>query len=444
MPVAPDPYVPGHGDIRYAVDHYDLTLDYRVSTNRLDGRATLAVRALVATDTIRLDLVGLHIDKLRVDGRRPAKVAQKPRGVEVKFDKPLARGQVAQVEISYSGKPAPVRGPHGPAGWEELTDGVLVASQPYGAPSWYPCNDRADDKGSYRISITTDVGYLALANGTLVEQTRTSGRPTLVYDEPAPTSPYLVCLNIGRLRLTTVGDRVDVVHPVARPLPSVSPMTRLPAMLATLELWFGPYPFDRFTAVVVDDPLEIPLEAQGMASFGLNHLTPEWDNERLIVHELAHQWFGNAVTARLMRDIWLHEGFACYTEWLWSEHRGLGSADERARAHWAGLRSSGQRTPLSDPGAANMFDDWVYKRGALTLHALRLAVGDGTFFAILKWWVADHAGGVVSTADFIALVRRQTDVDVASLFAAWLDQVALPAFPARGAGGSSSTQKTAR
>ncbi len=121
-----------------------------------------------------------------------------------------------------------------------------------------------------------------------------------------------------------------MVRPRRLPLPTDAELRRLPEMLDTLEDWFGPYPFHSFRAVVVDDPLEIPMEAQDMAVFGTNHLVPGWDNERLVVHELSHQWFGNAVTAGRMRDIWLHEGFACYAEWLWSEKRGLATADERA------------------------------------------------------------------------------------------------------------------
>jgi len=429
MPVTRDPYLPGHGDSRYAVEHYDLTLDYRMATNRLDAKAELRIRALVDTDTIRLDLSRLQADKVKVDGRRPERVVQKDRAVVVKLGTVLRAGAVAVVGLAYSGKPAPVPGPHGPAGWEELDDGILVASQPYGSPSWFPCNDFAGDKATYRITVTCEADYLAVATGRLVSTVTRAGRTTRVYEESAPTSPYLVCLHIGRLVAQPVVDRIELVRPRARALPASSPFSLLPEMMATLEGWYGPYPFTQFSAVVVEDALEIPLEAQAMASFGSNHVAPVWDNERLVVHELSHQWFGNAVTARLMKDIWLHAGFACYTEWLWSEHRGLGRTAERAKAHWDVLSKTPQPTPLGDPGPVHMFDDWVYKRGALTLHALRLAVGDGVFFSILQTWVAQFAGGVVDTADFIALVRSRTEVDVDALFTAWLDQLELPIFP---------------
>lgn len=428
--VVPDPYLPSHGDIRYSVEHYDLALDYRLPTNRLDAIARLRVRAVHATDTLRLDLSGLHVDRVRVDGAKPKKYTHKDRALTIKLARTLAMGDTALVEVGYSGKPVGVPGAHGPAGWEELTDGVLVASQPYGAPSLFPCNDQAGDKASYRIAVTTDPEYAVVATGRLTSQTVRAGRATWVFEEAEPTASYLVSIVVGRLAdqpLPGSGGRVTIVRPRGRAVPEDSPLLRLPAMLDACEGWFGPYPLHSYRAVVVDEPLEIPLEAQGMAAFGTNHFADDWDNERLVVHELAHQWFGNKVTAGLLRDIWLHEGFACYTEWLWSEIRGLGTANERAMRHWRALPMAKQATPLSDPGMPAMFDDWVYKRGALTLHALRAVIGDAAFFAVCRSWVAEHS--VSSTGGFIDHVARVTGTDQSALFAAWLDQVKLPGCP---------------
>ena len=432
MRAAADPYLSGHGDNDYEVIHYDLDLDYKVATNRLNGRATLTVRALVPLSSIRLDLSRLKVERVLVGGLAPRKIAPKERALVVKLATPLPPGAVTTVEVSYRGKPQPVPGVHGPAGWEELTDGVLVASQPYGAPSFFPCNDRADNKATYTITVTTEADYHVVATGRPLGTTTRAGRTRWTFDEPAPTSTYLVSLTIGRLdeeSLPGSRGRISVVRPRGLRLPRETAFRQLPMMLDSLEGWFGPYPFHSFRAVVVDEPLEIPTEAQGMATFGTNHLLLGWDNERLVVHELAHQWFGNAVTAAHLRDIWLHEGFACYTEWLWSERRGLATADQQAAQHRTLLAGLEQPAPLGDPGMAHMFDDWVYKRGALLLHTLRRTIGDESFFGLLREWIARYSGRTASTADFVALASCYSRDDLRPVFSAWLDARKLPKLP---------------
>jgi aminopeptidase N len=149
-----------------------------------------------------------------------------------------------------------------------------------------------------------------------------------------------------------------------------------------------------------------------------------------VAHELAHQWFGNSVTVREWKDIWLHEGFACYAEWLWSERSGRKSAAAHAREHWQRLDALPQDLLLGDPGAADMFDDRVYKRGALLLHALRLTIGDEAFLRVLREWVARHRHGSASTEDFTALVEEIVGEPVSDLFDAWLRRTPLPPLPA--------------
>ena len=197
---------------------------------------------------------------------------------------------------------------------------------------------------------------------------------------------------------------------------------------------FGPYPFDRYTVVVADDELEIPLEAQSLSIIGRNHLDTGWESQRLIAHELSHQWFGNSLTAARWQDIWLHEGFACYAEWIWSEDSGSATASERAKAAWGKLSGLPQDIRVGDPGPEQMFDDRVYKRGALALHALRLAVGDDTFFRLLRRWCAENAYGSVDTAAFLALADAEWGSGgqpAEQLLAPWLFSLGLPRCPGR-------------
>jgi aminopeptidase N len=254
---------------------------------------------------------------------------------------------------------------------------------------------------------------------------------TFAIDTPTPT--YLVTLQIGRYteESVTLGDvRGRLLYP--RPLKARvrADFADLGRMMTVFTEAFGPYPFTGYTIVVTEDELEIPLEAQGMGIFGANHIDGVGGLERLIAHELAHQWFGNSVGVQAWRDIWLNEGFACYAEWLWSEASGGPSAHAKALGHHAHLAELPQDIVVGDPGPDRMFDDRVYKRGALTLHAVRLTVGDAAFFPLLRTWTARYAHGTATTEDFIALAESATATPLFGLFTAWVGRRALPPLPA--------------
>jgi aminopeptidase N len=198
-------------------------------------------------------------------------------------------------------------------------------------------------------------------------------------------------------------------------------------MLKLFVKLFGPYPLSSgYTVVVTEDDLEIPLEAQGVSIFGANHCDGARGSERLIAHELAHQWFGNSVTARRWRDIWLHEGFACYAEWLWSEHSGGPSAGDLAADYHQRLLAAPQDLLLADPGPRDMFDDRVYKRGALVVHALRGIIGDDKFFALLRDWTTRYRHGTAVTDDFTGLAANYADVSLRPLWESWLYSTGVP------------------
>ena len=198
--------------------------------------------------------------------------------------------------------------------------------------------------------------------------------------------------------------------------------------MSLFEDLFGPYPFAGYTVVVTDDDLEIPLEAQGLSVFGANHIDGRRGAERLVAHELAHQWFGNSLTVGRWRDIWLHEGFACYAEWLWSERVRRPAGRRHARDAWRRLAALPQDLLLADPGPDLMFDDRLYKRGALTLHALRLSSAT-TFFGLLQSWASTHRHSTVSTEAFLAHAERWSDASVVQELRRWLTSRPLPALP---------------
>lgn len=434
-----DAYLPGHGDPSWSATRYDLDLEYDVDGNRLRAEATIALRAEEDVTRLVLDLAHLDVSKVLVDGAPPAKYAQRQHRLVVTLRGELTAGQRATLVVRYAGSPEPlVEKHHAEAGWEELTDGVIVAGQPHGAPTWFPCNDRADDKAAYAIRVTTHPDYTVVANGLLRSRDRRGASVTWVYEQDEPMATYLATVQIGRYDVRDVEGPVSILAAVPADLDAESEAAydvgfgQQGEMMRTFTELFGPYPFPVYTSVVTDDDLEIPLESQSLSTFGRNFLSDDWDCVRLVAHELAHQWFGNAVTLAKWRDIWLHEGFACYAEWIWSEASGGDSADQWAQHHHERLSGLDQDLVLSDPGAELMFDDRVYKRGALTLHALRLTIGEDAFFDVLRDWVATHSGGSVTTADFVDHAATSTGHDLAELFAAWLDSPELPELPSAG------------
>jgi aminopeptidase N len=315
-----------------------------------------------------------------------------------------------------------VRDPDGSLeGWFPTGDGAFVAGEPRGSPTWFPCNDIPTDKATYLIRITVPNGRKAFANGILVDQIRDARKTTFVWRQDEPMATYLATATNGRFKLTTstIGALPSyvAVDPRERAASRRS-LRKLPQILALFESRFGPYPFSS-TGAIVDRArfVGFALETQTM---------PVYDSapdDVLIAHELAHQWFGDSVTPARWRDIWLNEGFATWAEWLWIEHQG-GPSTKRTFKRLSRVRA-GEREfwnpPPGDPGGPrNLFDATIYNRGAMTLEALRQAVGDAAFTSILRRWAAEHRYGNASTAQFIALAESESGHDLDALFAEWL------------------------
>jgi aminopeptidase N len=429
-----DHYLPASGNPGYRVRHYDLTLHYRVTTNRLAGRAVLRATADQLLSSFGLDLVGLKVNKVSVDGAAAAAFKTTRDKLIIRPVAPVPAGAEFRVDIQYQGNPQPRSGPWGELGWEELTDGVLVAGQPDGAATWFPCNDHPSQKSTYRTTVTTESAYHVVACGVLSSHTTRASQSTWVFDQSNPMASYLATVQIGRyemLELATSPVRQWMVAPRRLRAACQADLAGQAQLLDTFVRLFGRYPHPEYLVLVTDDELEIPLESQGISVFGANHMDGRHSYDRLIAHELAHQWFGNSVTVRAWQHIWLNEGFACYAEWLWSENSGGLTADRIARSTHQRLAGLPQDLLLGDPGPQLMFDDRLYKRGALSLHAIRLVQGDQAFFAMLRGWTETNRHSTVTTDMFIDHAARFSDRPLADLFDRWLSRTALPELPSR-------------
>jgi aminopeptidase N len=300
-----------------------------------------------------------------------------------------------------------------------------VAFEPHGAATLFPANDHPSDKATYTFRVTVPDGLDVAANGLLSGTTPGEGVSTWVYEAPDEMATYLVQVVIADL------DFVESAGPNGLPVRHAfdadigglaeGPMGLTATMIDVYDDLFGPYPFVAYGAVVVDEPLGYALETQTLSIFG----TDAASSESVIAHELAHQWFGDAVSPATWQDIWLNEGFATYAELLWQEHQGAGGPDQFADAYRAG--SSLLDLPPADPGAEELFAASVYDRGALTLYVLDETVGRETFLQILRTWLERYDDSSASTADFEALAEEVSGQELTAMFDAWLRASEMPA-----------------
>ncbi len=199
-------------------------------------------------------------------------------------------------------------------------------------------------------------------------------------------------------------------------------LARQPEIIDFLEGYFGRYPFSAAGGVVDDlDELGFALETQTRPIYAEGFFGDSISGDSVVVHELAHQWVGDYLALEEWQHIWLNEGFASYAEWLWAEYEGLATAQE-IFDFYASIPADDPfwEVVIGDPGPDLIFDIAIYNRGAMTLHALRLEVGDQDFFRILKRWIASQAGGHVTTDEFIALAERVSGQQLDELFDVWL------------------------
>jgi aminopeptidase N len=424
-----DPYFPQAGNSGYDVDHYTLDLTWRADDGELDGVTTIEATATQDLSRFDLDLSGLTVRSVTVEGA-PAIVDRVARELVITPAQPIAQGDGFTTVVAYRGAPEPVSDGTDlfEVGWQ--TDGreAFVASEPIGASTFFPVNDHPTDKATYTFRITAPEDQTVAANGLLVADDDTGhGTRAWTYEARDPMASYLVQIAIGDYELVDAGEvgGVRVRHAFHRRVADEARVTaaRTAEMIQLLDDVYGPYPFEAYGVLAVDEDLGFALETQTLTLIGSDIARRGRAADTILLHELAHQWVGDAVSPSTWKDIWLNEGFASYAEWLFSERTGGASAADIAR------QFEGQRDfdlPPGDPGSAELFSGTVYIRGAMTLQALRERIGDDRFFEVLRTWVDEHRGETASSADFEELSERVAGEPLDDLFDAWLYEPRLP------------------
>ncbi|MFE9184455.1 M1 family metallopeptidase [Micromonospora haikouensis] len=419
-----DEYFPRYGNGGYDVTRYVVKVRYDPATDRLTGTTTVQATATASLSAFNLDLAGLTVRGVTVDGV-PARHARDGDELVVTPAAGLTSGNGFTAEIRYEGSPKPLTNEAlGEGGFRHTSDGAVALGQPESASTWFPVNDHPADKATYDFEITVPEGLTAVSNGVPVGKTTRAGWTTWKWAERSPMASYLSMVAIGNFRVTRAEHKGrPVFSAVTTGLPegaADASIARTVEVADYLEGVFGPYPFGSYGGVVVDDPgIRFALETQSRPVYSANFFR-RGANSGVVAHELAHQWFGDSVSLARWSDIWLNEGFATYAEWLWLEHDGGRTVQQSFDGEYVGASASLWRTPPGRPGAANLFGDSVYQRGAMTVHALRTTVGDEAFFRIVRGWAADRRDGNGTTADFVAHAEQVSGRQLDGLFDAWL------------------------
>ena len=420
-PSAGDPYTPGDGNGGYDVTHYGLklTLNPSDSVRALDGVAEITATATQDLARFDLDLTGLSVGDVKVDGTA-ADHRQQGSELVVTPAKTVAKGARFKVTVAYSGTPKEINDPVlGRYGWIRTTDGVFIACQPSGAHTWFPSNDHPSDKATFDFDITVPKGDTVVANGD--QTSSTDGGTHTTWQVKQPMVTYLATVDVGKFNVkkgTTPGG-VPILVAVD---PSVDTATVENVYAKAAEItdaWvklFGRYPFSSTGAIVDNADVGFALEAQTRPVFGSFGAEPT-----IVAHELSHEWYGDSVSLTRWQDIWLNEGFATYAEWTWGARSGGPSVQQQYDERF---RQRGNKelwdVPPGNPGRQQMFGRSVYDRGAMTLVALQRKVGDDKFWEILRTWAKDHRGGNGTTSQFIALANQVSGTNLDSFFRAWL------------------------
>jgi aminopeptidase N len=424
-PGAGDEYFPGYGNGGYDVAHYDLRLRYTPRTDLLEGTATLLGRTTAELSRFNLDFVHTPTS-VRVNGF-PATFTRAGTELTVTPARPLAAGAALTVVVQYAGIPSSVL-VDGWSAWSRTPDGGMAVGEPEAAAWWYPSNDHPTDKATFDISVAVPAGTEVLSNGVLTRALTERGWTRWSWRTTKPTATYLAFVVIGQYEINndTAPNGQPVVTAYSEGLgenlgAAKASLERTAEVVEFLSGQFGPYPFEAQGGVAVSSGVGFALENQTRPVYGPGFFR-RGSNTSVVVHEQAHQWFGDSVSVAKWRNIWLNEGFATYAEWLWSEAQGEGTAQELFDWEYSTRPADDPfwQVPPGDPGAANLFHSAVYDRGAMTVHALRTAVGDPVFFDILKTWQARKKFGNGTNEEFIALAERKAGKQLDALFTAWL------------------------
>lgn len=431
-----DSYYPEHGDPGIDVLHYGLDLAWSRRTETLSGTADITLRATADATAFQLDLGRtMDVQGVEVDG---APVPVVHRNAVLRVEQPVVADQRYEVTVHYRGRPRPVPAPTSRSdeptvGMSVTRDGRLRTMQePFGAFTWFPSNDQPSDKALFDLTIAAPRDWVGVSNGRLVRTKRTTRSTVTTFHLAHPVATYLTTLAVGpyvhRKATGPHGLPLDYWLPRGDAASYLKVLRHVPADLRWLESKLGPYPFESAGVVVV--PGDSAMETQTLVTFGEKTWASERRNPReVMVHELAHQWYGDTVTPSDWRDLWLNEGMATYLEAQWTVDRRL--------ATWRGwlryFRYYNKVARAEDGGPGDYDKDTFaqacpYYCTALMYDTLGKKIGERRFWKLVRQWPQSQPDSNVDRAGFVALAEKISHKNLDPFFKDWLNS---PTWPPR-------------
>ncbi|TCO58013.1 M1 family metallopeptidase [Actinocrispum wychmicini] len=425
---AGDPYYPKDGNGGYDVTAYDVAITYDPSSQHLDGDTTVTASATQDLSRFDLDLTGLDVAGVDIDGTAARFTRAGQHELVVTPAATIAKGAVFHARVRYTGKPTTSSDDMlGTTGWQTTqSGGAFVAGEPHSASFWYPANDHPMDKATFKLSAKVPTGWSVISNGREEPSTQDGGWTTFHWVESTKVATYLTTIGIDKwtFERSALPDGTPVVSafaPGAEDKKAVE--ARLPEILGFLAEKFGPYPQSAAGGIFLDENIRFSLETQTRPIYA------RWTDLTTVVHENAHQWFGDSVSVAGWTDICLNECFASYATWLWSETKDHQNLDQHYRDQVTGNKSKVDfwSNKLYGMGAGNEFHG-VYDKGPMAMHALRRQIGDDAFAKLLKDWPAAHKEGTATWPQFEEFVGKLVpNQDLRPFFDAWFHQDKIPA-----------------
>jgi aminopeptidase N len=444
----PSPGAPGIGDRLYPtlgnggyeVAHYALDLRYETAdpAQSIDGTVLILARATQSLSQFDLDFAGDSVGAVRIDGR-PAEFRRDGEELVITPARPILRGEVFVITADFTATPAPPD-PHvfDASPFFVTPDGSGWALQSNLAHRVFPCNDHPSDKASFSFRVDVPEGTTVVANGVRTGVHTADGRTIYRFEQREPMATELAQVAVGAFTVIERGRHNGVILRDVVPTRLVADLEPKLAVVSDqldfMENLVGDYPFPTYGSFVVDAELHFALESQTLTVYDGGFFTdPPASFLPVMVHELAHQWFGDSVAPERWSDVWLNEGHASWYEL--SSRFGLDS--DGFTSFMKLVYSFGDLFreflgPVAQPPAGDLltvFNSNVYLGGGLTLYALRQQIGDPAFRAVERAWVTTFRGRSASTEDFIALASRVSGQDLTAFLRDWLFGTTTPAMP---------------